>query len=63
MIIPIKAHVTDMTEDAMVTDRKLLCTLIAEIAGNITKADISREPTRFIANTIITAIRTAIMRL
>ena len=32
-------------------------------AGNIIKADISSEPTRFIASTIITAVITAISRL
>ena len=37
-----------------VTLRKLLKTRIAERAGKITSAEISKDPTRFIANTIIT---------
>ena len=37
--------------------------LIALIAGKIISAEISSEPTRFIARTIITATTTAISRL
>ena len=37
--------------------------LIADSAGKITSAEISREPTKFIASTIITAVITAISRL
>ena len=37
--------------------------LIADKAGKITRAEISSDPTRFIASTIITAIITAIKRL
>ena len=36
---------------------------IADRAGKITSAEISREPTRFIASTIITPTTTAIRRL
>ena len=35
----------------------------AESAGKITRAEISREPTRFIASTMITATTTAISKL
>lgn len=61
--IPIKAHNTDNTTEQTVTLRKLLNILIAESAGKITSAEINKEPTRFIANTIITAVITAINKL
>ena len=60
---PITEHKTDTTAEQIVTDLKLLNILIAERAGNITKADINREPTRFIARTIIIAITIAMARL
>jgi hypothetical protein len=61
--IPRTAHTTDRMAEQMVTDLKLLYTLMLESAGKITSAEISREPTRFIARTIITAIITAIKKL
>ena len=56
-------HITEMRAEQIVTERKLLKTLIAERAGNITRAEIRREPTRFIARTIITAMMIAMTRL
>lgn len=55
-IIPANAHITDIIADAMVTDLKLENKRIADNAGNIINAEISNDPTRFIASTIITAI-------
>ena len=53
---PIIAETTDIILDAIVTDLKVLNILIAEITGNIIKADIRSEPTRFIASTITIAV-------
>ena len=55
--IPDKAQSTDMIIEHIVTDLKFLNTRIADIAGNIMSADMSSEPTRFIASTITTAIK------
>ena len=63
MISPASAHTTDSTEEKIVTLLKFLNILIAESAGKMTSAEIRREPTRFIASTIITAITVAIRRL
>ena len=63
IIIPVKAQITDRTAEQSVTEKKLLHIRMADKAGKITNADISREPTRFIANTMIIAIMTAISRL
>ena len=60
---PAIAHPTEMIAEQIVTEKKLLKSLIAEIAGKITRAEMSREPTRFIASTIITAMMMAIARL
>ena len=56
-------QITEMRAEQIVTERKLLKTLIAERAGKITRAEIKSEPTRFMASTIITAIIIAITRL
>ena len=61
--IPDIAHTTDETAENIVTLLKFFNMLIAESAGNITSADIRRDPTRFIAKTMITAIMMAIIRL
>ncbi len=61
--MPAKAQNTDKTAEQIVTARKLLNTRIADSAGNTTNADIKREPTKFIAKTITTAIITAISKL
>ena len=63
MRIPKAAQTVDSTAEHMVTERKLLKTLMAERAGKITRAEIKRDPTRFIARTITTATVTAISRL
>lgn len=60
---PAVEQITEMTAEQIVTERKLLKILIAERAGKITSAEIKRDPTRFMARTIITAIIIAITRL
>ena len=62
-IIPVPAQITEITAEQTITALKLLKTLIAESAGKIIRAEISREPTRFIARTIISAVTIAISRL
>ena len=47
----------------MVTPWKLLNIRMAESAGKMMSADASRDPTRFIASTMITAVTAAIRRL
>ena len=61
--IPKKAHMTERTAAQIVTVLKLRSRRIADSAGKITNADMSSEPTRFIASTIITAITMDISRL
>lgn len=61
--MPSSAQNTDNIAEQIVTDLKLLNILIAESAGKIISADIKREPTRFIASTIMTAIIIAMSRL
>ena len=61
--IPISAQTTDSTTEQTVTERKLLNSRIADIAGKITSAEIISEPTNFIAMTMTTAIMTANNRL
>ena len=62
-IIPVPAHTTEITAEHIVTLLKLLNTLIADSAGKIISAEISSEPTRFIAITMIMAVIMAIIRL
>ena len=59
---PALVHTTENIADDTVTDKKLLNTHIEASAGNTTSADISSDPTRFIASTTITAITIAIKR-
>ena len=61
--IPITAQRTEITVDVITTRLNVRQTFIDERAGKITSAEISREPTRFIARTIIIAVTTAIKRL
>ena len=63
IISPVSAQITDNTAEKMVTDLKLLKILMAESAGKMIRADIRRDPTRFIASTMITAVTAAIRRL
>ena len=57
--IPIAVQIIENTAEHMTTFLKLLNMRIAEIAGNIISADISSDPTRFMAITITTAVITA----
>ena len=61
--IPTREQKTDKTTEHTVTDLKLLNRHIADSDGKTISAEIKREPTRFIARTIITATITAIKRL
>lgn len=61
--MPRTAQITEITAELIMTERKLLKILIAERAGKIISADISRAPTRFMASTITTAVTTAITML
>ena len=61
--IPINAQITDEIAEKIVTILKFLKIYIADIAGKIISAEINKEPTKFIAKTIITAIKIAITRL
>ena len=56
---PARAQTADRAQERSTTPRKLLISRIAERAGKITSAEISREPTSFIAITIITAVTEA----
>lgn len=60
---PETEQTTDITEEQIVTVLKLLNNRIALNAGKITRAEIKREPTRFIASTMMIAIIMAITRL
>ena len=62
-MIPVNAHSTDTIAEQIVTALKLRNILIADKAGKMTSADISSEPTRFIASTMMTAITVASRKL
>ena len=61
--IPMAVQETDNIAEQIVTDLNDLKMRIALKAGKIIKAEISNEPTRFIANTMMTAVTTAINKL
>ena len=61
--IPSSAQITDRTAEQIVTPLKLRNRRIALMAGKMISAEIRRDPTRFIASTMITAITTAMSRL
>ena len=63
MSIPRTAHKTDIIAEPITTALKLLKSRIVDKAGKIISADVSNEPTKFIAKTIITAMIMAIIRL
>lgn len=63
IIMPKNAQSREIITEQMITLRKLLNTRIADRAGKIISADISSEPTKFIAMTIIMAMTTAMSRL
>ena len=56
--IPSTAPSTDNTAAYIITSLKLFMIRMADNAGNTSNAVIRREPTRFIARTIITAVIT-----
>ena len=62
-VMPSTAQTTDSAAEHMVTRRKSSQILMADKAGNMTRADTSRDPTRFMARTMMTAMITAIIRL
>ena len=61
--MPKIAQKTDITAEKRMTDLKFLNSLMDERAGKMIRAEIKREPTRFMARTITMAIITAIKRL
>lgn len=61
--MPNIAQKTDITAEKRMTDLKVLKSRMDERAGKIIRAEIKREPTRFMARTITMAIITAIKRL
>lgn len=61
--MPIAVQETDKTAEHIVTDLNDLKMRIALSAGKIIKAEMSNEPTRFIAKTMMTAVTTAISKL
>ena len=63
MVSPINEHTTEYIAELIVTDLNVLNTRMLDKAGNMIKADISSEPTKFIDNTIIMAIITDIIKL
>lgn len=60
--IPDAAQITDKTADMTTTPKKFLKIRMAESAGKIIKAEISKEPASFMASTITDAVTTAINR-
>ena len=61
--IPIAVQVTDKIAEQIVTDLNDLKMRIALNAGKIMSAEINKEPTRFIAKTMMIAVTTAINKL
>lgn len=61
--MPNIAQKTDITAEKRMTDLKFLKSRMDERAGKTIRAEIKREPTRFMARTITMAIITAIKRL
>ena len=61
--IPTAVQETDKIAEQIVTDLNDLKMRIALKAGKIINAEISNEPTKFIARTIMTAVTTAINKL
>lgn len=61
--IPTAAQMIDIRVEHRITPLKFPTTRIADNAGNIINAEIKSDPTKFMANTIIIAVMTAIKRL
>ena len=62
-IIPNITQITEKIAALTVTAKKLLNNRIQDNAGKIINADINKDPTKFIDNTIIIAIIMAINKL
>ena len=60
---PKNAQPTDSSTEQIVTALKLLKTRIADRAGKMMSAEMSKEPTRFIASTMTIAVTTAMSKL
>lgn len=54
-VIPRPVHITEKIAEDITTGLKLLNTRIEETAGKTIKADVNKDPARFMARTIITA--------
>ena len=63
MIIPKEVQINEKKTAHIVTDLKLLNTLIADNAGKITSAEIKSAPTKFIAREITIAMVIARIKL
>ncbi len=61
--MPVRAPATERMAEQITTPLKLITTRMADKAGKMIRAEISREPTRFMESTMITAVTTAISRL
>lgn len=59
MSIPVAAHMMENITENIITDLKLLYKHIADNAGNMISAEISSDPTRFMARTIVIAVTIA----
>ncbi len=62
-MIPPSEQITEITAEQTVTALKLLKRRIAESAGKTINAEMSSDPTRFIATTMMIAVMIAIRRL
>ena len=60
--IPKKEPATPKAAEHSTVDRKLRQKRIADRAGKMISAEIKRDPTRFMARTMITAVTTAISK-
>ena len=60
MKIPSAAARTEVIAEHIMTCLKVLKTRIADSAGKIINAEVSKAPTRFIAKTMIIAVTTAV---
>lgn len=63
IIIPVNALQVERIAAQTVTERNDLHTLMADSAGKMTSAEIRREPTKFMASTMMTAIMVAMHTL
>ena len=61
--IPKNAQKTERRTEHKVTLKNVLKIRMADSAGNIINAEVNREPTRFMASTMMIAVITAISKL